>query len=167
MKNKKNVVIISDCKDVAYTEMKRIILDECEKLGCEDVEIELVGVAEFSIINAAFLTRLVAEIYPAGTVISVVINPQKHRSSRIYGRTSKGHLFFGANTGALSWLIEDFGVEELYEIHDPGFVPFGGKYVHAPNIAKLVAGIPFKDFGKKFPLDSLTRINLREGAAVY
>ena len=92
MKNKKNVVIISDCKDVAYTEMKRIILDECEKLGCEDVEIELVGVAEFSIINAAFLTRLVAEIYPAGTVISVVINPQ-NTGLRAYGRTSKGHLF--------------------------------------------------------------------------
>ncbi len=167
MGNRKNVVIISDCKGVAYNEMKRVLLNECTKLGCEEIDVELVEVAEFSIINAAFLTRLMVDHYPPGTVFSVVINPQKQRSARIYGRTSEGYLFFGANTGALTWLIKDFGVEELYEIYDPGFVPFGGKYVHAPNVAKLVAGIPLDKFGKKFPLDSLTKLDLKEGTVVH
>jgi S-adenosylmethionine hydrolase len=137
--NIRTVVVITDCKDVAFNEMRRIIINECSKLGIENIEVELVSVAEFSLINAAFLTRLMADYYPEKTVFSVVINPQRHRSARIYGETKSGIKFFGANTGALSWLLSDFGYKSLYEVHDPGFVSFGGKYVHAPNVAKLVA----------------------------
>lgn len=161
------VVMITDCKDVAFNEMSWIIRQECQKLGVEDVNIELVGVSEFSIINAAFLTRLMAEQCPPGTVFSLVINPQKHRSARIYGKTKNGLLFFGANTGAFSWFLSELGVEELYEVHDPGFVSFGGKYVHAPNIAKLVTGIPFDNFGKQFSLDQLTKLNIPDGTIVH
>ena len=164
---KKHIVVISDCKDVAYNEMAWIIRQECQKLGYDDVEIELVGVDEFSIINAAFLTRLMAERCPAGTIFSVVINPQKHRSARVYGKTSNGLLFFGANTGALSWFLDDFGAEELYEVHDPGFISFGGKYVHAPNVAKLVAGISFDSFGKKFPVSQLSKLNIPNGTVLH
>lgn len=165
--NKKTVVVITDCKDVAFNEMRRIIINECAKINCHDVEIELVEVSEFSIINAAFLTRLMADYYPVGTVFSIVINPQRQRSARIYGETSNGIKFFGANTGALSWLLEDFGCTSLYEIHDPGFVSFGGKHVHAPNVAKLAADIPLHEFGRPFAADSLNVLEIPQGTVVH
>lgn len=165
--DKKTVVVITDCKDVAFNEMRRIIINECTKIGCHDVEVELVGVSEFSIVNAAFLARLMADYYPAGTVLSVVINPQKERSARIYGETSNGIKFFGANTGALNWLLEDFGHTALHEIHDPGFISFGGKYVHAPNVAKLVAGVPLHEFGRSFAAESLNVLDIPQGTVVH
>lgn len=164
---KNRVVLITDCKDVAFNEMNWIIRQECQKLGVEDVDVEMVGISEFSIINAAFLTRLMAEQCPPGTVFSLVINPQKNRSARVYGKTKNGLLFFGANTGALSWFLDELGVEELYEVHDPGFVTFGGKYVHAPSVAKLVAGIPFDSFGKQFSLGKLTELDIPDGTIVH
>ncbi|QQS61459.1 MAG: SAM-dependent chlorinase/fluorinase [Candidatus Moraniibacteriota bacterium] len=165
--NKKNVVIITDCKDVAFNEMRRIVLNECFKLGVKDVEVELVCVAEFSLINAAFLTRLMADYYFEDTVFSVVINPQKHRSARIYGELNNGIKFFSANTGALSWVLKDFGYKTLYEVHDPGFVSFGGKYVHAPNVAKLVAGEPLNSFGKPFDAEQLISLDISTGTIVH
>jgi len=164
---KKHVVVITDCKDVAYNEMKWVIKSECAKLGFDDVEIELVAIKEFSIINAAFLTRLMADRCTPNTVLSIVINPRKNRYSRIYGGLSNGIKFFGANTGALTWLLNELGIEDLYEINDPGFVTFGGKYVHAPNVAKLVAGVPFEKFGKKFSKDSLTKLDIPKGTIVH
>lgn len=164
---KKNIIIITDCKDVAYNEMRWIILQECSKMGYENVEIELVPVEEFSIINAAFLTQLIAQQCLSGTMLSVVINPQKHRSARIFGKLPNGVLFFGANTGALTWLLETTGVRQVYEIHDPGFISFGGKYVHAPNVAKLVAGVPFDTLGKSFPMESLAALDIVDGTIVH
>jgi S-adenosylmethionine hydrolase len=166
-KGRKNVVVITDCIDVAFNEMKWIMLNECKKFGMDDVSVELVSVSEFSLINAAFLTRLMGEQCPKDTVFSVVINPQKNRSARIYGRTANGILFFGANTGALTWFLEHFGIKELYEVHDPGFISFGGKYVHAPNVAKLVAGIPLEEFGREFPQDQLTKLHIPSGTIVH
>lgn len=163
----KHVVIITDCKDVAFNEMKWCILQECYKNGYDNIDIELVPIHEFSIINASFLTRLIAEHCLAGTVLALVINPQKNRSARIYGKISNGVIFFGANTGAFSWLFKDFDIQELYEIHDPGFVTFGGKHVHAPNIAKLVMCTPLDDIGKKFSKESLNNIDIKDGTIVH
>lgn len=165
--SRKNVIVITDCKDVAFTEMKLIIKGECQKIGIDDVDVELVGVHEFSILNTAFTIRLLGEESPEDTILSVVINPQKHRSSRIYGKTNNGLIFFGANTGALTWFLNDFGIKDLYEIHDPGFVSFGGKYVHAPNIAKLVAGVEFDEFGKRYLETNLTKLEIPIGTILH
>ena len=166
-KDCKNIVVITDCTDVAFNEMRWIMVNECKKLGTDNLSIELVPVSEFSVTNAAFLTRLMGEQCPPGTIFSVVINPQKHRSARIYGKTKNGLLFFGANTGSLTWFLDHFGVEELYEVHDPGFISFGGKYVHAPNVARLAAGISFEKFGKNFPQGQLTKLEILDGTIVH
>jgi len=110
---------------------------------------------------------LMGEHCSPGTVLSLVINPLKNRFSRIYGRLSNGVIFFGANTGAFDWLFQDFDIEELYEIHDPGFISFGGKHVHAPNIAKLVMETPFSEIGKKFPKKALTNLEIKDGTVVH
>lgn len=167
MNHKKHVVVVTDCSDVAFNEMKWIILQECEKMGFDNVDVDLVAIEEFSIINAAFITRLIADHCIPGTVISVVINPQKNRSARIFGKLPNGTLFFGANTGALTWLIKDFDVKEVYEIHDPGFISFGGKYVHAPNVAKLVSGVDFENIGKPFSNELITDLEIVDGTVMH
>lgn len=167
MMQKKHVVVITDCKDVAFNEIKWAIIQECYKNDFNNIDVDLVGIHEFSIINAAFITRLMAGHCFPGTVLSLVINPQKERSSRIYGKISNGIIFFGANTGAFSWLFEDFQIEELYEINDPGFISFGGKHVHAPNIAKLLMGTSLNQIGKKFSQDLLNHIDIKKGTVVH
>jgi S-adenosylmethionine hydrolase len=164
---KKHVIIITDCKDVAFNEMKWIILRGCHNAGYDNVEVELVAVEEFSILNAAFLARLLAEQCLPGTILSLVINPLKTRSARIYGRLSNGVLFFGANTGALTWMLKDFDAQEIYEIDDPGFISFGGKHVHAPNIAKLLVGIPLEELGEKFPKESVATFDIKDGTIIH
>lgn len=163
----KKVIVITDCIDVAYTEMKVIIEKECRKSWIENVDFSLVPVSEFSILNAAFLTRLLAEQCEKWTVISVVINPQKHRSSRIYWEFSNGVLFFWANTWALTRAIRDLWVKRLYEIHDPGFITFGWKFVHAPNIARILSDYSFDDFWKPFDVDNLWKLDLVKGMVVH
>lgn len=163
----KKVIMITDCADVAHIEMELIIEEESKKRGINDVEFKLVPIEEFSILNAAFLTRLLAEECQPWTVLSVVINPQRHRSARIYGEFLNGVRFFGANTWALTWAINDLWVKNLYEIHDPWFITFWWKFVHAPNIAKILADCPFDDFWKSFPIESLQKLDLNEWSIVH
>jgi len=73
----------------------------------------------------------------------------------------------GANTGVFTWLFRDFGVEELYELKDPGFFPFGGKYVHAPAVAQIATGKPLKDMGHSFNIEKVAKIDIPEGTIVH
>ena len=140
---KKRIVFITDCADVAYNELRGVILDNIKS---DEIIIEpVVSVAPFSIINGNFVLRLMAEAYPEGTIFSVILNPLKERLARLIGKTKKkGFYFMGANTGVFTWFFRDFDVEELYELNDPGFFAFGGKYVHAPAVAQIAMGKPLK-----------------------
>jgi len=129
---KKRIVFITDCIDVAYSELRGVVLSQLEKLSRNhDVCVEpLVPVIPYSLLNGSFILRLMADSYPEGTIFSVIVNPLQERPARLLGRTStKNFYFLGANTGIFNWFLNDFGIEEIYEIHDPGFFPFGGKYV--------------------------------------
>jgi S-adenosylmethionine hydrolase len=97
-----------------------------------------------------------------------VLNSLPERTERLVGRTvRKGLIFAGANTGALGWLAEDFGVAECFHIDDPGFVPFGGKTIHAPAVGALAAGRPPAELGKPFPAGDVRRISVSEGVIVH
>lgn len=163
---KRKVVIITDCIDVALLEMRGAIYSNADN---DDFEIEpIVEVQNYSIEHAAFLTRLIAEIYPPGTIIAVIVNPSQRRPERIIGTTIKKNLVFeGPNTGAFGWLIEDFGVEEVYELNDPGFVPFGGKYVHSPAIGKATSGVPLAELGRNFETKKVLPSPVVEGTIVH
>ena len=174
---KKRIVIISDCSDVAYNEIRATILRELDKSNVKNVEIEpLVKAEEFSIINGAFLTRLMAEIYnPENIIFLVILNPLKTTRkdrARIMGETKNGFKFVGANTGTLNWLIKDFGLKYLYEFSKEGlsgkkFVSFGGKYFHAPMAAKVAMGISFKKLGIKRDKGFLSDFRIRDGTVVH
>ncbi|MDE1874321.1 MAG: SAM-dependent chlorinase/fluorinase [Candidatus Micrarchaeota archaeon] len=167
---KSYIVIVSDCSDVAYNEMREVIAGELDRLGSSDeVVVEpLVSAAPFSIVNGAFLVRLMAEIYPPGrTTVLVVLNPSKQRPERIAGETNNGFKFVGANTGTLNWLISDFGLKNLYELNDPGFLPFGGKFVHSPAAANIASGLGFEKIGKPIDLGILNKFMIKDGTVVH
>lgn len=163
---KRKVVVLTDCVDVAWQEIRGSIYSNCNDY---DVQIEpVVCVDSYSIVNVNFLVRLIAEIYPEGTIICVIVNPLKLRTERIVGRTKKKNIIFeGTNTGAFGWLIKDFGCEELYELRDPGFVPFGGKYVHAPAVGKIVSGIPISELGNPFDVNKVRNVEIKEGTVIH
>jgi len=164
----KHVVIITDCKDVAFNELRRQILSDCEKLGNSYTEVEpLVPAEEFSIVNGAFLVRLMAEHYKRDVLFMLILNPCKRRSKRIFGKLSSDVYFEGADTGTLNWLFEDFGIQSLYEIKESKFYPFGGKYVHSPTVAKIASGIPFEEYGNEISKDELCDFSIPEGTVVH
>ncbi|MDP3983120.1 MAG: SAM-dependent chlorinase/fluorinase [bacterium] len=166
---KKRIVIITDCSDVAYNELRGIVFRLIEESNyTEELIVEpVVSVKEFSLINGSFILRLMAEAYPPGTFFLVILNPLKKRPERIFGKTrDNDFVFMGANTGVFDWFLKDFGLKELYELHDPGFLPFGGKYVHVPSIVRLAMGKPFSEMGKPFNHKHLARLELNDGVVV-
>ena len=163
---KRKVVVLTDCVDVAWQEIRGSIYSNCDDY---DVQIEpVVRVDSYSIVNVNFLVKLIAEIYPEGTIICVIVNPLKLRTERIVGITDKKNIIFeGTNTGAFGWLVEDFGCKELYELFDPGFVPFGGKYVHAPAVGKLASGVQPSELGNSFDIKKLRHVSMQEGTVMH
>ena len=73
----------------------------------------------------------------------------------------------GANTGVFTWFFRNFGIEELYELNDPGFFPFGGKYVHAPAVAQIAMGKPLNKLGHLFDIKKVVKLDIAEGAIVH
>jgi S-adenosylmethionine hydrolase len=109
-----------------------------------------------------------AEAYPEGTVFSIILNPSKERPARLIGKTKKkGFYFMGANTGVFTWFFRDFDIEELYELNDPGFFPFGGKYVHAPAVAQIAMGKPLNKLGHLFGIEKVVKLDISEGTIVH
>ena len=163
---KRKVVVLTDCVDVAWQGIRGSIYSNSTEY---DVEIEpVVPVDSYNIVNANFLVKLIAEIYPDNTIICVIVNPLKERTERIIGRTKRKNIIFeGTNTGAFGWLIDDFGCEELYELFDPGFVPFGGKYVHAPAVGKAASGIKISKLGNPFPVEKIRKQNPLPGQVMH
>lgn len=167
---KKTIVFVTDCVDVAYNELRAVVISQLTQLDrCTEVEIEPVApVKPFSIINGNFILRLLADVYPEGAIFSVVLNPMKERPARLFGKTKKKSFYFmGANTGVFEWFFRDFGIEELYELYDSGFLPFGGKYVHAPVVAQIASGQQLNLIGKKFDVSNLARLNISDGTIVH
>lgn len=163
---KRKVVIITDCTDVAYLEIRGAIFSNTNS---NDFEIEpIVNVDNFNIINVSFLVRLIAEIYPEGTLINVVVHPSQLRGERIVGKTEKKDIIFeGTNTGAFGWLLNDFGCKEVYELNDSGFVPFGGKYVHAPAVGKILSGCPMEKLGNSFQISRVKDVERSDGTILH
>ena len=150
----------------SINELRGVILDNVKN---EEIIIEpVVSVVPFSIINGNFALRLMAEAYPEGTVFSIILNPSKERPARLIGKTKKkGFYFMGANTGVFTWFFRDFGIRELYELNNPGFFPFGGKYVHAPAMAQIAMGKPLNKLGHLFDIKKVVKLDIAEGAIVH
>jgi hypothetical protein len=76
------------------------------------------------------------------------------------------------NTGALSWLLDDFGLSEVYEYSSEGldgvqFISFGGKYFHAPEAVKVASMANLNGYKCKFDPNRLTRLEIADGTIVH
>jgi len=175
---KTRIVIITDCNDIASNEIRAKIISVLETVDIEDrVVIEpIIFCKEFSLINCAFMIRLLAESYnPESTVFLVVVNGlptcRAHRA-RIVGRTKNGFRFIGENTGSLSWLFEDYGIGEVYEfsscnLDGEDFISFGGKYFHAPKAALIASGECLSKNGTLFLESRLAKCDIPWGTVVH
>jgi S-adenosylmethionine hydrolase len=171
--NKKHIVTITDCVDIAANELRAnmiSVLGEKENVVLEP----FVPVKEFSAINCNFAVRLMAESYPPGTIFLITFNPSQERPKSVIGRTEKnGFIFMGRNTGAFDWLTRDFGCKELYDASElftkfnPQFVSFSGKFVTAPTIAKIAQGEDMKKFGIEINPKEINRLSLIDYTIVH
>jgi S-adenosylmethionine hydrolase len=176
---KRKILVITDCADIAADELYATLRTELEKMDASEIVevLPIVKVSEFSIIEADFCARLLAETYnPKSLTILTVANPLSTASkkrARIAGRLKNGIKIVGANTGAFTWLIKDFGLLELCEtsrdgLKGNGFISFGGKYIHAPIAAKLaltddILSVKVADFIES----DLSRLPGEKGTIVY
>lgn len=138
----RRIVVVTDCKDVSFNEMCGAIHKEAAEIGRPVFIEQVVPVESFSEVNASFLTRLMAENYPAGTVIYTLVSKTKNlRDSHevIWGETLSGHIFVGSNFGYFGWLAKDLGVKRLYELRDVPQTSFSGKTYIAPIVARIAA----------------------------
>jgi S-adenosylmethionine hydrolase len=174
----KRILIITDCIDVAANELHATVVSNLDSLGAKDVSVEPIAVTEpFSIMHASFVARLLADSYNTSDLtILVVVNPlntSNAKRARIAGKLKNGLQFVGANTGAFTWLIEDFGLEELCETNPIGlsgtnFISFGGKYVHAPITAKYAMTSDIKSVkDRNFDQEDLLNLVYKKGTVVH
>ncbi|PJE65164.1 hypothetical protein COU91_02930 [Candidatus Saccharibacteria bacterium CG10_big_fil_rev_8_21_14_0_10_47_8] len=143
---KKRILVITDCSDIAANDLYATLVTNLDNLNTNKVVVEpIVVVSEFSVLHASFVARLLAEAYnPDSLTILAVVNPldtSTAKRARIAGRLKNGIKIVGANTGVFTWLINDYGLDEVCETDATGlqgkdFISFGGKYIHAPIAAK-------------------------------
>jgi S-adenosylmethionine hydrolase len=169
----KHLVVITDCIDIAANELRASIINEIG--DNKDIQIEpFIPVYRFSAINCNFALRLMADIYPSGTLFSVIFNPLKERPKSFIGKTEKkDFIFMGRNTGAFDWLTRDFGCKELYDASklftdlNKQFLSFSGKLVTAPTIAKIAQGENIKNLGISISYEEIARLNIVDYTIVH
>ena len=171
MGSKRKIVIITDCTDIASHELYQIVSAELEKRQIKDFRIQpLVPIKNFSIVNASFSIRLLAELYPPDSVFLVVINGTNKNPARIFGKTAHGIIFVGNNSGYFNWMIKDFGLDWLYKNkmdRSSNNRSFGGKYVSAPTAAKIFGGVALESLGEPVSEDFLSDFSIPDGTVVY
>jgi S-adenosylmethionine hydrolase len=158
------IVPVTDCVDVAAGELRAALL----RAGASASEIEpVVGVEPLSVVNAAFVTRLLAEAYGPGHLLFVVVNPARAQPARVIGRTRNGVFFAGRNNGAFGWLAEDRGIAEVIELPDPGFIAFGGKSIYPPSVVRAAHGESLAAIGSAMQSDAVADCDRSVGLVVH
>ena len=162
------IVPVTDCVDVAYNEMRASILRSSSPVDIARFIEPVVPVQAFSIINANFVVRLMADAYRDCGLLFTIVNPVIAQPERIIGRTKKHDVVFaGRNNGAFGWLVQDLGCQEAYEIADLDYIPFGGKHVYPPVIAAAWENVPLSEMGEAIPSEDIQSIQIRDGTVVH
>jgi len=149
---KKRILIFTDCYDIAKNELYVLLDCLLENAEVQHYVIDpVVPIPNFSIIDAAFMIRLMADHYQEGDLFLVVMNALPTRPERIFGQTKSGIFFVGNNSGYFNWLFEDHGVSQLYVnkiTRDVDGRSFGGKYVQVPTACHILEGKPLESIGE-------------------
>lgn len=169
--NKKYLINITDCTDIAAHELYAVLIREVENM-LDIVVPPIVPISpEFSIINTNFAVRLMADSYPKNSVLMTTINAEKVRPMNVIGRTKERNIvFIGRNMGSFDWLTRDFGCAELYDLtrhNNGGFISFAGKYTTAKLASAAARGVPLSELGDQINPSQIVRMNLEKGTVVH
>lgn len=165
------IVVFTDCYDVAYNEIYQSLDQSLYEIGVTNYQIDpLVPIPNFSVVNAAFQIRLLAELYISGSLFLVIMNSQPNNPERIFGVTKSGLIFVGNNSGYFNWLFKDFGIASLYKNHIDRAIDgrsFGGKYVQVPTACKILNGIPLEKIGTQLNTSQIVDYKILPGTVVH
>jgi S-adenosylmethionine hydrolase len=162
----KNIVIVTDCKDVALEQVKARLT---YLLPNYNLNFFYLITPPFQIKNGLFLSKLISEEIPHGnnTLFLAIINPLKNKPKRIFGKLKNGTWFVGADTGIFSLLFQEFGIEEVYEGKNQNHYPFGGLHAHTVTSGKLLDGISKEELGNKISEENIKKIFPMEGEVLH
>ncbi|WP_253305922.1 SAM-dependent chlorinase/fluorinase [unidentified bacterial endosymbiont] len=168
----RQVVIITDCIDIAFNEMHQELKNLISEKRMRSLQIApMAKVKNFSVTNSSFVIRLLADSYPAKeTLFVVVVSGLGTNPSRIFGCTKQGLRFVGNNSGYFHWLIQDFGLQAIYKNNTCRRVngkSFGGKYVQIPTAVKLIEGTPMDELGQRMSPDFMESLPIADGTVVH
>lgn len=169
---KRKIITITDCSDVASTEIQLALLSGLNEYGIENTTQILppASAENFSIANAAFCTRLLYDYCVNGDLILVIANATSSNPLRIFGETNDGVFFVGNDSGYFSWLFGDKGVKSVYKNALDRNIekrPFGGKYVQVPTACKIMANVDFNALGSLMAVSDLNTYSVTEGMVVH
>lgn len=164
----KNIVLITDCTDVATEQIKARIARILKEKNI-DFKIYLAFTPPFQITNGMFLSKLLCEEMPDGeeTLYLAILNPLKEKPKRIFGKLDNNSWFVGADTGIFSLLFQEKGISELWETKNHCHYPFGGLHIHAVAAANLLCGQDKKLVGDPLNIQTANIYSPKEGEVVH
>jgi len=161
----KNIVIITDCRDVAVEQIKAKLI----ALTMDTCNFHVVLVDPFQVRSGAFLAKLISEEISHGqeTMFLAIVNPVREKPRRLFGKLKNGTWFVGADTGIFTLLMEQFGIVEIFENKIKEHFPFGGLHVHTVTAGKLLSGENPDELGVQIDSNGIKKVNLHLGEVVH
>ncbi len=112
-------------------------------------------VEEFNVRQGAMTSYLAARHFPEGTVFCIAVDPGgASGKSSIALKTETGHYFIAPDNGALTFIMNNMGVNQVRRITNPdwtlgseGEKQFDYRDILPPAAASLASGEPFKEAG--------------------
>lgn len=113
------------------------------------------GIPSIDVAAGAYVLELSAKEFPANVVfIAGVGSPAKQDEQYLALLTNKGQYFVAANNGILTYIINDFGIKEVYSITNADLFDrpedmLSSHYILGRIAARLASGMSISDVGPK------------------
>ncbi len=126
-------------------------------------------VIPFSINDGAIYLANMAPYFPPGTAFVTVVDPGVGSERRsVVAKSKKGHYYVGPDNGLLTYVQDQYGIEEVREIKNTAWMRLGklsntfhGKDVYSPVGAHLAKGDPFEGVGPVYN-SPLVRLKVKQ-----
>ncbi len=148
-------------RDAYVAAMKAVILRIAPETRMVNVTHEI---SPQDVMEAAFVLRDAAFLFPPGTVHLVVVDPGVGTERRPVAVRKGAHRFVGPDNGLFPLLFDGEPPDEGVVLDRPAFwrtpepsATFHGRDIFAPAAAHLASGRPLADLGR--PLDALTPLH--------
>lgn len=114
-------------------------------------------ISKFNVEEGAYTLLKSAVEYPAGTIFVVVVDPGVGTERKpIAVKTGDGKFYIGPDNGIFSLVIDEFGLDAIYEISNPDVMQkekmsstFHGRDIFGPAGGHLSRGVAIGQLGKE------------------